>query len=522
METFKYATRRGVADGLPCVVETAFAWREKGSRRFIVGVNWSPGILNPFRSLGHQSLDAVLTDQWVGDDEDMALLIHVVHPRVEYTDRGKSAVVMGRNTARLILEAVLDVTKGWAKMRKAEDRDESRRERRKEILVRSRRETEKDVAWEVMEAAYRFVSGPDGLPAGARQIMYAARGEIQERTGKTLDDAYFTQTLLPDYIKEHPEAADWNVTFDARGHLTEPHTNLIVPLGTIYVRQYLDGVESHTVQDLDLALSDSHYRYPTYGPEHRFSAVLFIEKEGFMSLFKHVRLAERYDLGIMSTKGLSVVASRRLVDALCGRGKESIPLLVLHDFDKAGLSILRTLHQDNRRYEFVNTVNVIDLGLRLADVQAEGLQSESVIYKKGDPRKNLRKNGATEEEIQFLCSTSAHPFSGQRVELNAFASGQFIAWIESKLAEHSVKKVVPDEATLRTAYQRALTVATFRKRTEAMADEIHEEVMATVVPKNLRKLVQKRLTADDKIPWDQAMADLVQETVDDEAAGSAK
>jgi hypothetical protein len=241
-----------------------------------------------------------------------------------------------------------------------------------------------------------------------------------------------------------------------------------------------------------------------------------------MSLFKHVRLAERYDLGIMSTKGLSVVASRRLVDALCGRGKESIPLLVLHDFDKAGLSILRTLHQDNRRYEFVNTVNVIDLGLRLADVQAEGLQSESVIYKKGDPRKNLRKNGATEEEIQFLCSTSAHPFSGQRVELNAFASGQFIAWIESKLAEHSVKKVVPDEATLRTAYQRALTVATFRKRTEAMADEIHEEVMATVVPKNLRKLVQKRLTADDKIPWDQAMADLVQETVDDEAAGSAK
>jgi hypothetical protein len=226
METFKYATRRGVADGLPCVVETAFAWREKGSRRFIVGVNWSPGILNPFRSLGHQSLDAVLTDQWVGDDEDMALLIHVVHPRVEYTDRGKSAVVMGRNTARLILEAVLDVTKGWAKMRKAEDRDESRRERRKEILVRSRRETEKDVAWEVMEAAYRFVSGPDGLPAGARQIMYAARGEIQERTGKTLDDAYFTQTLLPDYIKEHPEAADWNVTFDARGHLTEPHTNL--------------------------------------------------------------------------------------------------------------------------------------------------------------------------------------------------------------------------------------------------------------------------------------------------------
>ena len=30
--------------------------------------------------------------------------------------------------------------------------------------------------------------------------MYAARGHIQERTGKKLDDRYFTQTLLPDYV----------------------------------------------------------------------------------------------------------------------------------------------------------------------------------------------------------------------------------------------------------------------------------------------------------------------------------
>jgi hypothetical protein len=419
-----------------------------------------------------------------------------------------------------ILEAVLNVTKGWAKQRKAEERNQSARSRRLARLISSREETIKDVAWEVMEAAYMKASANDTLPAHARQIMYAARGKIQERTGKTLDDAYFTQTLLPDYIDAHPEAADWNVVFDARGHFAEPHTNLVVPLGTLDVRQYLDNVESHTVKDLDLALSDSHGSYPTYGPEHRFSAVLFIEKEGFMPLFKQVRLAERFDLAIMSTKGLSVVASRRLVDILCG-GKGSVPLLVLHDFDKAGFSILQTLHQDTRRYEFKNAVNVIDLGLRLADVQAEGLQSESVFYGTSDPRLNLRDNGATEEEIQFLCSSGSR-FSGQRVELNAFASDQFIAWLESKLAEHGVKKVVPDETTLRAAYQRALTVATFRKRAEAMADEIHEEVMATVVPKNLRKLVRKRLTADDKIPWDQAMADLVQETVDDEAAGGAK
>ena len=33
--------------------------------------------------------------------------------------------------------------------------------------------------------------------------------------------------------------------------------------------------------------------------------MLFIEKEGFLPLFEAVHLAERYDLAIMSTKGMS-------------------------------------------------------------------------------------------------------------------------------------------------------------------------------------------------------------------------
>ena len=32
--------------------------------------------------------------------------------------------------------------------------------------------------------------------------------------------------------------------------------------------------------------------------------ILFIEKEGFMPLFEAVQLAERFDLAIMSTKGM--------------------------------------------------------------------------------------------------------------------------------------------------------------------------------------------------------------------------
>jgi hypothetical protein len=53
-------------------------------------------------------------------------------------------------------------------------------------------------------------------------------------------DQYFTQVLLPDYLREKPDATgDWDVVFDARGHFAEPHTAALLPLGTLEVRQYL-------------------------------------------------------------------------------------------------------------------------------------------------------------------------------------------------------------------------------------------------------------------------------------------
>jgi DNA topoisomerase VI subunit A len=94
-----------------------------------------------------------------------------------------------------------------------------------------------------------------------------------------------------------------------------------------------------------------------------YSAILFVEKEGFNEIFEAVQLAERYDIAIMSTKGTSVTAARHLADELCG--DYDIPLLVLHDFDKSGLTILKTLREDTDRYTFCNDIEVIDLGLRL-------------------------------------------------------------------------------------------------------------------------------------------------------------
>jgi DNA topoisomerase VI subunit B len=101
MESFQY---KRVAEldneGLPTVIETAFAWRGEECtepRRLITGVNWSPGITNPFRTLGStygDGLTAMLEKRFAGRDEPIVFLLHCAHPRVRYTDRGKSALVL--------------------------------------------------------------------------------------------------------------------------------------------------------------------------------------------------------------------------------------------------------------------------------------------------------------------------------------------------------------------------------------------------------------------------------------------
>jgi hypothetical protein len=398
-----------------------------------------------------------------------------------------------------IINAVLSVTKAWAKQRKAEERQASRALRRREALVgRCGRTTIKEAAEDEMATAYAKASGDGFGPAHARQIMYAGRDAIQDATGETLDDKYFTQSLLPAYLRDHPEeTAEWDVVFDARGHIHEPHTDVIVPLGTLDVRAYLAGPDRDDNEDFACPL------FPTHGPRNRFSAILFIEKEGFWPLFKRLKLAERFDIAIMSTKGMSVVASRLLVDHLCG--EHDIPLLVLHDFDKSGFSILGSLRRSNDRYRFRNRIKVVDLGLRLADVEAMGLPSESVTVRDSlQFRHNLRRNGATENEIKFLAR-------GQRVELNAMTAPQLIEWIEGKLKKHGIKKLVPDAEVLEEAYRRALKHYHVQHRLREIEDQEQVLANAAKLPCALAKKVKAALKANPALPWDVAVSAIAEE-----------
>lgn len=521
-EGLAYRKITGLTDGLPWVLEVAFGVLSEDyqgcGRTVTVGLNWAPALRSPL-----PQLDRLLGEQRIDRHDPVVLAVHLASPRLAFTDRGKSRLALPTAIEEALASAVQAVTKSWKTAKRQADKDDRVRQKDLDKLRKAQKRRQlsiKEAAYEVMATAYLKASAGGTLPANARQIMYAARPLVLQLTGgRCWDDkntGYFTQTLLNGYIDEHPEeAADWDVVFDARGHIAEPHTERRIDLGTLAVRRYVATWSSAISEAEQPTLA---HAVATAGPGHRYRYALFIEKEGFTELLAASRLAERYDLAIMSTKGMSTTAARQLVEALSRQG---VTILVAHDFDKAGFSILHTLRTNTWRYTFDAAPRVIDLGLRLADVQEMGLQSEPVEYdSKIDPRANLAESGATEDEQRYLVRgriagarklrkgryVETGGWVGERVELNAMASDQLIAWLEGKLAEHQVRKLVPDAQTLAIAYRRAVRVAHIQKAIDAAIEALPTDEVR--LPPDLGEVIERRI-AGTAMAWDQALFELV-------------
>lgn len=499
-ESIQYKYLKAEIGGLPYGVEAGFAiYDHDGSRNIYTGVNFTPMLESPF-----SSLETYLSVNRVDYAKPCLVWVHVVCPRIAFTDRGKSRAILPSGVP--LAKAIEAVTVKWRKYMRQADRDNKLRQSAIDAALKAERATklsDKAAAWQVMEQAYMDASSKGEFPANARQIMYKARGPILELTGKAkLSDTYFTQTLLPDFINENPELTEaWDVVYDARGNLIEPHTGKKIPLGTLAVRGYIDGWQRPHIPTgipwIDGGIVTTH------GPLGRYGFALFIEKEGFWPLLEKARIAQKWDIAIMSTKGMSTTSARYLVDRLA---QDGTTILVAHDFDKSGIDILTKLSTDTRRYRFKVTPKVIDIGIRMEDIEAMQLESEHVTYRgKKDPRILLRQQGATEAEANMLVSGGRpKDWHGRRVELNAMDSRQFIDWLEAKFKQYGVKKVVPDLDTLKRAYQRA---AYIKQVNDAIAKVKAEEV---AIPDDLEQQVKDGITEDDELPWDEVIKRIAQ------------
>lgn len=396
------------------------------------------------------------------------------------------------------------VTKEWTKQRKAEDRGSRTRACR--AYVYSDRVAFTDVADEILPIAYQHASGDGNYTVSKRQLFYACRESFKNETGRELDWRYFSNTLLVQYLNRHPETNGWKITADPRGNLSIPNCGreLRVPCGTIQMESHLSQANAYIAPFENLS-NGLRTEWPSLRADQRYQAVLYIEKEGFEPQLNEARIAERFDLAILSCKGQSVVAARRFVDEIC-KENGGVPLFVVHDFDKSGFEISQRLttvsdwaeENDRVTYRFKNEINVADLGLRLSDVEAYQLAHETCEFKGRFGSDSI----CTEQEQQFLRSD-------RRVELNAFTSPEFIAWIESKLNEHGLgERLIPDDKTLVDAHRRAVATAHINVAIRDAYEKAVKDANSANVPTTLREDL-RALLSDSSEPWDKVLYEIV-------------
>ena len=104
-------------------------------------------------------------------------------------------------TGKDFLSVTRAVTKEWTKQRKAEERGRSRYTRK---YVYSERVNFTDVAPEILPAAYQHASGDGQYSVAQRQLYYSSREAFREHTGRDIDYKYFSNTLLRQFLNQHP------------------------------------------------------------------------------------------------------------------------------------------------------------------------------------------------------------------------------------------------------------------------------------------------------------------------------
>jgi hypothetical protein len=106
-------------------------------------------------------------------------------------------------------------------------------------------------------------------------------------------------------------------------------------------------------------------------------------------------------------------------------------------------------------------------------------------------------HGASRRDIQFLVEDR---HSGKRVELNAMTSPQLLDWLERRLGECGVSKVIPPAETLSAAWVRINQLLLANRTLGKISEE-----NGPGAPANLAQRVEEILAAEPELSWDAAV-----------------
>lgn len=376
--------------------------------------------------------------------------------------------------------------------------DKKRRERdarksRVATRVAHSRVTLREAVFRVMADAAAAASEDGRYEVPARNLYYAVRPLVQRIVPDELSYKYFDKILVQYQQTIGPIRGLYR---DPRGELLEPHTGRTVPMGTREVAAYAI-------------------------PDYLYGAILYVEKEGFGPILRQSKLAERYDLAIVSGKGQPVEAVRELfARAETGDYK----LFVLHDADHHGYSIARTIAEETERMPD-HCVEVVDLGLSVADAVRRDMPTEQYTRRNDLPW--WMPSRLVEVERQWFEGRRISYYPTQwectRVELNAFAPSDLIAYIEAGLELNDVAKVIPPEEKIAAEAQTRHRVAVRMIVEEILAETIDLDALSdTVVDETSdaasavdRAAIEEALTETPAASWREVVEDAVDASMDE-------
>jgi hypothetical protein len=283
--------------------------------------------------------------------------------------------------------------------------------------------TQKAVVLAHLDEAVAKVSGGGKYRYSERQLLYALRPIVMQETtkvdangvekGEELKIGNF-KAIITDYEAEHGDVP--NMYRDNRGALYQPHTGEgDIAVGTLMVEGYAR-------------------------PLWTFNKIVYIEKQGFFETLKALKWPERYDCALLTGKGYTTRAIRDLVDHLAGHD-EPVQVFCVHDADAAGTMIMQTF-QEATRARGARQIEIINFGLEPWEAVKKGLEIETPeAIKDRRPVANYVLEWEDDEDWGEWLQTN-------RCELNAMTTPQFIDWMDEKMGEHGVGKVVPPQEVI--------------------------------------------------------------------------
>jgi len=491
IKEFWYSIKKGTQEHIPYIVEVAAVTaKEDIGKTIIAGLNFTPSYDNdPFKNTEFHvrkkngfwgsGLNGLLREFKVTTEDNFILVVHLTYPVLQFTERAKSTVILPSDkfgdedlTIReAIEEAVYGCCREFYEHKRRKEKDAIKEERRiqREQDEKEKRENQqkydlKEIVFHVLPDAIHKVSGGGRYPFPNRNLFYVLRDFVKEySTKKELKSSYSTN-LVKSYQKI--QGVIEGLYYEARGEFLEPHTDVIIPLGTREVNDYEP-------------------------PKYLFNKILYIEKRGFNPIFKAAKLREKYDMGIASSLGYVVEACQEL--SRKANKREKIPIICLHDADADGVMIEEKLRVNLSEYN----VEVIDIGLFVRDVLGKGLviDPEPKVCRK-QLQKILKKRLSQEEQdflidsSKFYSDSKGKYWKGHRVELNALTPDELIAYIEKKLEEHGLtEKVCPPDDVIQTEMSGKLT--------DEFDKKLEEQILGVFNLGEVKKAVASKLLGEN-------------------------